>query len=237
MTELDLFDELTFIDEDLILEAHEAPVRRPLQLRGLRIAAVIAAAVMMLTVSAMAGGGNFSILRPSGWVNGTGATSYDMDMEAQQVIVNDEGIYNPCKGYSNIPALTVGKLHATRIWTKTNCSGQQLQVIHEAILLMPDGQTQYKAQVTEGTDAVVAAMDNVVDGIAGEIMHVRCTVSILTDETDEDLGSHAVPASDGKSWVLLQNWNVFLPTQLKTPYPKNVDFRFPDTMKNYDGRG
>lgn len=235
MTELDLFDELTFIDDDLILEVQETPDQKPIRFRGLRKAAVLAAAVMMLVVSVMASGGDFSILRPSGWVNGTGATSYDMDNEKQMVIVNDQGIYNPCKGYSNIPTFTVGKLHAAGIWTETNCSGHQLQVIHEAILLMPDGQTQYKAQITEGADAVIATMDNVVDGVAGEIMHVRCTVSILT-ETDEDLGARAVPASDGKSWVLLQNWNVFLPTQLSTPYPKNVDFRFPDTQKNYDGR-
>ena len=235
MNELDIFDGLTFIDDDLILEAQEAPAPKTIRFRGLRKVVLIAAAVMMLVMSAMASGGDFSILRPSGWVKGTGATSYDMDSENQMVIVNDQGIYNPCKGYADIPALTVGKLRATEIWTKTNCSGQQLQVIHEAILLMPDGQTQYKAQITEGTDAVIATMDNVVDGVAGEIMHVRCTVSILA-ETDEELGSYAVPAYDGKSWVLLQNWNVFLPTQLSTPYPKNVDFRFPDTEKNYDGR-
>ena len=52
MNELDLFDALTFLDDELILEAHETPVRKPLRFRGLRKAAILAAAVMVLALTA-----------------------------------------------------------------------------------------------------------------------------------------------------------------------------------------
>ena len=43
MTELDLFDELTFLDDELILEAHEVPARKIIRFRGLRRVAVLVA--------------------------------------------------------------------------------------------------------------------------------------------------------------------------------------------------
>ena len=58
MTELDLFDELTFLEDDLILEAHEVPARKIIRFRGLRRVAVLVAAVMTviaLSLSAVAG--------------------------------------------------------------------------------------------------------------------------------------------------------------------------------------
>ena len=58
MNELDLFDELTFIDERLILEAHETPARRH-HFCGVRRAAVLIAAVMMLVVTTVAGDWEF----------------------------------------------------------------------------------------------------------------------------------------------------------------------------------
>ncbi len=238
MNQMDLFDELTFIDDDLILEAHEKPASWPhLRLGGLRKAAVLIAAVMLLVVSALATGGEFGVPRPQGWVRGNATTRYDTDYENQAMIIHDMGVYAIQHGEeANVPAITLTRAHATEIWSKTECQGYQIQIIQEAMILMPDGKCHYKAQVTEGTDKVVAVMDNLLDGVAGEIANVRLTVCVLTPEGDQDYDRHTIPGPDGMEWTLLQTWNGFLPTQVGTDFPVGVDARFPDMQYNYDGR-
>lgn len=235
MNELDLFDALTFLDDDLILEAHETPVRKPLRFRGLGRAAVIAAAVMMLVITTTATG-DLGIARPRGWIRGNGYTSYDMDQENRIMTVYDRGTYALDNGPDDTPAESRTQASAEQIRTETECIGQQLQVIQEAMILMDDGSVEYKAQITEGMNTVIAVMGNLVDGKPGDITHVRCTVAVLTEEADQDAWRQSTPGPDGNYWTLLQSWNAFLPSQLGYDYPRNVDFRFPDKQFNYDGR-
>lgn len=238
MNQLDLFDELTFIDDDLILEAHETPAqRRFFPVGSLRRAAVVIAAVMLLVVTTVASGGDFGIQRPKGWVMGNSTGTCDMDYENQTIIIRDEGVYALHQlAIPDIPAVSITTAHATEMRTETECMGQQIQIIQEAMILMPDGVCQYKAQITEGTDTVVAVMDNLVDGVAGEIANIRYTVSVLVDEDHDSYCRQTTPGPDGKVWSLLQNWNVFLPSQLNYDFPLGVDARFPDMKYNYDGR-
>lgn len=238
MNQLDLFDELTYIDDDLILEAHEMPAKRQhLQLGGLRRIAMLAAAVMLLVVTTVATGGDFGIPRPKGWVSGNASTVCDIDYENQAIIVHDEGVYAIEKfGPPTVPAVSVTTAHAAEMRTETECMGQQIQIIQEAMILMPDGVCQYKAQITEGTDTVVAVMDNIINGVAGEIANIRYTVSVLVTEEHDSYWRQTTPGPDGMVWSLLQNWNAFLPSQLNYDFPLGVDARFPDMKYNYDGR-
>ena len=236
MNEFELFDELTFIDDDLILEAHETPVRH-IRFGGVRKAAVLIAAVMMLVVTTVATGGDFGIPRPKGWISGNAATVCNTDYENKVLTVHDEGVYSIEKfGPPTVPALSVTTANATQMRTEAECMGQQIQIIQEAMILMPDGVCHYKAQITEGTDTVTAVMDNRIDGVAGEIANIRYTVSVLVDEEHDTAWRQTTPGPDGKVWSLLQNFNVFLPTQLTYDFPVGVDARFPDMKYNYDGR-
>lgn len=236
MNEFDIFDELTFIDDDLILEAHETPSRKPIRFRGLGRAAVIAAAIMVLVITTTATGG-MGIARPRGWIRGNTTTSYNMDQENRIMTVYDRGTYALDDGPDDTPASSRTQACAEQIRTETECQGQQLQVIQEAMILMEDGSVEYKAQTTEGTNTVIAVMDNLVDGEPGDITNVRCTVAVLTEEADQSPWRLSTPGPDGNSWTLLQSWSAFLPTQLGYDYPSGVDFRFPDMQFNYDGRG
>lgn len=237
MKELDFFDAMTEIDDAYVLEAHESAAHRSTAwFGGFRRAAVLAAAVMMVVVTVVATGGDLGILRPSGWVRGDVGMDFDMDYENRVMIIQDSGTYN-VEGDQDIPAESITEASATQLRTETVCQGEQVQIIQEAMILMDDGHSEYKSQVTEGTDAVVAVMDNLVDGMPGMICNVRLTVAVLTEEADSIYGRQTIPGPDGKIWVLLQNWNMFLPTQLHFEYPVNVDFRFPDMQYNYDGRG
>ena len=89
MTELDLFDELTFLEDELILEAHELPARKTIRFRGLKRAAVIAAAVLILVVGSVAASGDFGISRPRGWIPGSSYTNYNADPKTQTMTVRD----------------------------------------------------------------------------------------------------------------------------------------------------
>lgn len=235
MKELELFDAMTEIDDAYVLEAHETPVRKPIRFRGLGRVAVIAAAVMALVITTTATGG-LGIARPRGWIRGNTTTSYDMDQENRIMAVYDRGTYAIDNGPDDTPAESRTLASAEQIRTESECQGQQLQVIQEAMILMDDGSVEYKAQVTEGTNTVIAVMDNLVDGKPGDIANVRCTVAVLTAEADQDPWRLSTPGPDGHSWTLLQSWSAFLPTQLGYEYPQNVDFRFPDRQFNYDGR-
>lgn len=236
MNEMDLFDELTYIDDGLILEAQVTPVRRPLRFRGLRKAAVLAAAVMLLVAGTVMASGDFGVPRPRGWVRSNSSTNFNTDQEHQALIVHDRGVYALDDGDADVPALSITKANATELSTETECQGQQLQIIQEAMILMPDGQVLYKANVTEGADTVIAVMDNRVDGVVGQIVHVRCTVAVLTEDTGDYFGRMTTPGPDGKVWTKLQGWSIFLPAQIGYDYPTGVDFRFPDMQFNYDGR-
>lgn len=237
MNEMELFRQLTDIDDDLILEAHETPEGRShLHFGGLRRAAVLLAAVLLMLVTVVAADGGFGVLRPSGWVRGTFDTDFESDYENRVMIVRESGTYQ-VEGNLVAPAESLTRAQATEFWTSTVCDGQMIQIIQEAVILMEDNHCEYKSQVTEGFGEVVAVMDNLVDGVAGEICNVRLTVAVLTEESESYDGRQSTPGPDGKVWVLLQNWNFFLPTQLDYEYPSGVDFRFPDMQYNYDGRG
>ena len=237
MTELDLFDELTFLEDELILEAHELPARKTIRFRGLKRAAVIAAAVMMLVVGSAVASGDFGISRPRGWTPGSSETNYNSDPKTQTMTVRDEGIYTVDGIEGELSTLTITKAHKSEFSTEASCDGQQLQVIQEAMILMPDGNVAYKTNVSEGINTVIAVLDNQVDGELGEITHVRCTVAVLTEDTGDYFGRKTTPGPDGKVWAKLQGWSAFLPAQLHYDYPANTDFRFPDMQFNYDGRG
>ena len=201
MTELDLFDELTFLDDDLILEAQEVPARKLIRFRGLRRVAVLIAAVMLLVVGSVTANGDFGISRPRGWIPGSSYTNYNADPKTQTMTVRDEGIYTVDGIEGELSAFTITKAKKSELSTEASCDGQQLQVIQEAMILMPDGTVAYKTNVSEGINTVIAVLDNPGDGELGEITHVRCTVAVLTEDTGDYFGRKTTPGPDGKVWA------------------------------------
>ena len=218
MTELDLFDELTFLDDELILEAHEVPARKIIRFRGLRKAAVLVAAVMaMLTLSLTAVAGDLEITPLSlyekyGWnenycylwhSRGKCYGVRDADIEL------DDATYRMV--YSHVCTTAEAQTYIV-------CEGAELLVRLEAMILMPDNRMEFKSVRAEGRDSVQLELDHMVDGEAGILVHVRSLVFIPDTPVKQDY-SH------------------YLPNALGFEIPVGIDARFPDMRYNYDGRG
>ena len=216
MNELDLFDELTFIDERLILEAHETPVRRH-HFGGVRRAAVLIAAVMTVIALALtAVAGDWEI---------TPVALYEK-------YASNENFYylwhsrGKCYGIQDnehiLDDVTYQMDYAhvcttTRAQTYTVCEGAELLVRLEAMILMPDDRVVFKSVHAEGTDSVLLELDHMVDGEAGILVHVRSLI-FIPDTPVKEYHSH------------------YLPQALGFEIPVGVDARFPDMKYNYDGR-
>lgn len=218
MNEFDLLDELTSIDDDLILEAHETPVRRPLRFRGLRKAAILAAAVMVLVVSAVAGDWNFNAARI--------ARTYATEPDTGHIWVED-GVWYRVDNNSIYPNGQKDHYVLSEVFTPDElqyyvvCEGHSIKVTLEAMILFGDDRVEYKQVSSTQTDQVSLMMDNYVNGEAGTIIHVRSSLEIkVKDEWKEYHGGHC-----------------YLPTQIGFKVPYGIDARFPDMQYNYDGRG
>ena len=228
MNEFDLFDELTFIDDDLILEAQEAPKRKIIRFRGLRRAAVIAAAVMTLVTLSLTAVAENSAITP-----GILHEKYAED-DNHSHICHGGG---KCYGVSSRNEEINGREYhidyshvctTTRAETYTVCKGANLRVTLEATILMPDNSVEYKFVAAEGMDAVTMELDHLVNGQAGMLVFVRSRIFILS----------ASGRSGFEKWELAGEHPHYLPTALGFKVPNGVDVRFPDTkFTYYDGRG
>lgn len=216
MNELDLFDELTFIDERLILEAHETPVRRH-SFGGVRRAAVLIAAVMMLVVTVAAGDWEFRAEQI--------AQTYATEPNWGYIWVEDGVWYqadnDTCYIKSQeIPLVLSEVFSPEELQYYVSCEGQTLQVTLEAMILFGEDRMEYKTVTSTQDDQISLTMDNYVDGEAGTIVHVRRTLKI----------------KEGDDWYEYDNRYCYLPTQLGIEVPYGLDARFPDMQYNYDGR-
>ena len=227
MTELDLFDELTFLDDDLILEAHEIPARKLIRFRGLRRAAVLVAAVMAmvaLSLTAVAGDseitpgvlhekyakdGNYGYMW-YGFGKCYGVDSSDIEVDRTAYHID----------YSHVCT-------AARAETYTVCKGANLRVTLEATILMPDNSVEYKFVAAEGTDSVTMELDHMVDGEAGTLVCVRSRIFIQS----------ASGRSNANDWQMEGEHFHYLPQAIGFQLPNGVDVRFPDSKFTYDGRG
>lgn len=226
MNELDLFDELTFIDDDLILEAQETPSRNPIKFRGLRKIAVLAAAVMAAITLSLTAVAERSEISPgilhekyarddnySYLWHGLGKC-YGVSSQNEEIVDTKYHI-----DYSHVCT-------ATRAETYTVCKGANLRVTLEATILMPDNSVEYKFVAAEGADAVTMELDHMVDDKAGTLVCVRSRVFILS----------ASGRSEVQSWHEAGEYLHYLPTALGFQIPNGVDVRFPDSKFTYDGR-
>ena len=216
MNEMDLFDELTFIDERLILEAHETPVRRH-HFGGVRRAAVLIAAVMMLVVTVAAGDWEFRAEQI--------AQTYATEPNWGYIWVEDGVWYqadnDTCYIKSQeIPLVLSEVFSPEELQYYVSCEGQTLQVTLEAMILFGEDRMEYKKVTSTQDDQISLTMDNFVDGEAGTIIHVRRTLKI----------------KDGDEWNEYDSRYCYLPTQLRFEVPYGLDARFPDMQYNYDGR-
>ena len=216
MNEMDLFDELTFIDERLILEVHETPVRRH-HFGGVRRAAVLIAAVMMLVVTAVAGDWEFKAEQM--------AQTYATEPNTGHIWVEDGVWYqvdnDTCYIQSQEIPLVLSEVFSPKeLQYYVSCEGQTLQVTLEAMILFGEDRMEYKKVTSTQDDQISLTMDNFVDGEAGTIIHVRRTLKI----------------KDGDEWNEYDSRYCYLPTQLRFEVPYGLDARFPDMQYNYDGR-
>lgn len=216
MNELDLFDELTFIDERLILEAHETPVR-PHHFSGVRRAAVLIAAVMMLVVTAVAGDWEFKAEQI--------AQTYATEPNWGYIWVEDGVWYqadnDTCYIQSREVPLVLSEVFSPEeLQYYVSCEGQTLQVTLEAMILFGEDRMEYKKVTSTQDDQISLTMDNYVDGEAGTIIHVRRTLKI----------------KDGDDWYEYDSRYCYLPNTLRFEVPYGLDARFPDMQYNYDGR-
>lgn len=218
MNEFDLFDELTFIDDDLILEAHETPSRKPIRFRGLRKVAILAAAVMVLVMSAVAGDWNFYAARI--------AQTYATEPNTGRIWIEDGVWYHVdneyfCMNGQEIDFMLSEVFSPQELQYYAVCNGESIRVTLEAMILMEDERMEYKKVTSTQEDQVSLTMDNYANGEAGTIINVRRSLEIKVND----------------EWLEFDGGYCYLPTQIGFKVPYGLDTRFPDMQYNYDGRG
>lgn len=187
MNDFELFDSLTDIDDAFILEAHEVPASRWSYSRfgGLRRAAVLIAAVMVLAVTVMATGGDLPIAPGIVWGEMYSMVSIDWTGGDTRVFQEDSGaIEVDGTEYGYHLYTTHGSMRA--VASMDLDSGENLEVVFEAYLLMPDGTREYKILSKQGTGHVAVFMTNQIDGKFGSILTIRASFYRLT-QTGERL--------------------------------------------------
>lgn len=187
MKELEFFDALTGIDDAYVLEAHETPDHRStVRFGGFRRAAVLAAAVMMMVVTVVATGGDFPISSGFVWGDMYSMVNFnwiDRDITVQQedrgsieVAGNDYSyhIYSTHGGKRGVASMRLD-------------SGEMLEVVFEAYVLMPDGTLQYKVVSKQDTGRVAVFLTNEVEGESGHILTIRASFYRLTESGERIL--------------------------------------------------
>lgn len=223
MKRMDLFDELTYIDEAFVLEAHETPVPRHSRF-SLRRAAVLLAAVLTvigMSVAAVATSTEdwklrlfllweqYSFQEDSGYFNHNGGVSFDIHTVSERI---DE---------QKILCSLINVYQKEEAATYAACDGVTLEVKLEAMIMGNDGTVRYRSRTIQGDGEVTAVLNNVVAGDAGTILYVRSTVSALGNEECKPLYQS----------------RTYYPTEFGFAIPVGTDARFPDTRYgNYDGR-
>ena len=218
MNEFDIFDELTFLDDDLILEAHETPTRQPIRFRGLGKAAVLIAAVMMLIMTAVASDWSFRAADV--------AQTYATEPNTGHIWVEDGVWYQVDNDYflrngQEIDFIRSEVFSPQELQYYVFCQGEPIRVTLEAMILMEDQRMEYKKVTSTQDDQISLIMDNYVNGEEGTIVHVRRTLEFLVYE----------------EWICIADGYCYLPTQIGFEVPYGLDARFPDMQYNYDGRG
>lgn len=184
MNHFELFDELTDIDDDLILEAHEVPVsRRPYaRLGGLRRAVVVIAAVMALVVTVVAAGGDLGVVSPIVRYHSSHYWYESSHMEQSDTVHVNGTDYSYHIYTTHSPDRAVASMRLA--------SGETLEVTYEAEILMPDGTVERKTVTKQGTDRVIVFMTNEVEGESGTILKTRVSfVRITADGGRKTLGA------------------------------------------------
>lgn len=219
MKPMDLFDELTYVDEAFILEAHETPAARQTHFRFRRFGALLAAviAVVAMSVAVVATMTEELNIRLWQYYTETGHSasferngdvaierdSFIMEGDENRILVERQSTYTVEEAQSHIV-----------------CDGRSLQVMMEAMVLMDDGQVKYTFRTKQGNGEVNIHLNNVVSGTEGTLANVRITVSVLYEN----------------EWTQLYQVNRYLPMHLGFQIPVGTDVRFPDMRYIYDGR-
>ena len=223
MKQMDLFDELTYIDDAFVLEAHETPVlqhsRFTLRRTVVLLAAVITVVAMSVAaVATMTEDPDTKLLMLwNKMVRGghQGSFSYD-DNYRYELHQNPETLDDR---EVEINTFYVCSLNHAKL--RVVCEGETLEVKLEAMVLMDDGQVRYKSRTIQGDGEVTVALDNLIAGEPGAIIYLRRTTSLLGNE----------------GWETLHPWNTYIADDFGYPVPVGTDVRFPDMRYNYDGRG
>lgn len=218
MNEFELFDELTFIDDDLILEAHETPVRH-IRFGGVRKAAVLIAAVITvvaLSLTAVAGDWEITPVALYEKYASNENICYLWHSRGMCYGIRDEELELDDSTYKMVYSHVCT---TTEAQTYIVCEGAELLVRLEAMILMPDDRMEFKSVRAEGKDSVQLELDHMVDGEAGILVHVRTLVFIPNTPVKE-------------------HYSHYLPQALGFEIPVGTDARFPDMKhdNNYDGR-
>ena len=219
-----LFDALTNIDDELILQAHETPtphrIHHPLRRTAAVIAAVTALVAMTIVVAADRSDNKFNLpgypMEGYVWYS-TESPAYKWSdkticYHADTLPVELNSLGNP-QSFSS-------SYSAEQVKSKLMSHGETLKLNLEEMVLMADGEIKYKKADSIGTDIVVGVIDNSVEGETGTIVHVRLTFSAFRNG----------------QWEQLYQYTEYLPNVLDLDVPYGTDVRFPDMQYNYDGR-
>lgn len=191
MNHMELFDELTYIDDDLILEAHEVPASRRSYDRfgGLRRAAAVLAAMMVLVVTVVATGGDLPAVSEK--LLGDSIHSVDIAWHS-----GESRVYQEESGAIEVDGSEYGYLIYTTYGASRGVasmkleSGETLEVVFEAGLVMPDGTLQYKTVSKQGVDRVAVFMTNQLGGSYGSITSIRVFFYRITETGERVLVGH-----------------------------------------------
>ena len=177
MKQEELFDALTGIDDKLILEAHETPVsRHGHHTGGLRRIAVLCAVVVftilsVFAVAAVSSDPSFfaAVLSPSG----KKTAGYESRSVEENHVIRVYGKDYPCLVYTTqSPDTALASIHLS--------TGETLEVVYEAEILLPGGTIHRKTISKQGNNRVVVYMTNTVDGVTGIILKTRVRFSRIT---------------------------------------------------------
>lgn len=225
MNHEELFDELTYIDDDLILEAYEEPASRrsPLRLRSLRrVAALIAAVMVLVGLSAAAvavanDGWNLRLLNL--WQDSAPEQGYHHFWRDSE-IAYDVGSSTISVGGQNIPFSSASMCSTEKALDLFVCNGYTLEARLEAMILLEDGSMAYKSHTIRGSSQLTNELDNRILEETGTILNVRRTFSVLVED----------------EWIQFYSNTSYLPSNSGVLVPTGTDARFPDMRYNYDGR-
>lgn len=163
MNQMDLFEELTDIDDDLILEALQtAPIRRrSVSLRWIVTLAAVLTAVMLVMMTAVAEvPEERKDPHPSGWAEKYMEEKMDIGWSTDS---GEGGTYELTIRHSAEYAEAVARSY----------SGKRLTVLMDAFVYLNDGTIEVKKCIAQGIGRVTVAVDNQIEGKPGTVYLIR----------------------------------------------------------------